>query len=346
MSRAPLPEARGSHVAAVIEINRAVAYSAKAASKERRRAKKIAKAKRKAEEHRREVMQKQELPVQKPKKPRNVAPGKPLPERDLAIIRDAVGIHGKGAIGAILSECSPHTGAGGIRSAIDKIMRLESDKDLHCPSRLVALLAVSARIQNGKLATAGTRECQACGAMFVPAKVWQKLCSDRCRLESHREGKKGKTAGSATAATAPEAPRPPPTTALATGIDDALMNMITNAVRNAVDMKLEERLASFGPRAAEVDERLRTWESVKRRVVGACKDDKKFRARWMQLRATFEVEHYDLKERAQQLGIDPDMDDWMRQLAIKQPVEFVNQLHEISRRLFPGEQPARSVASR
>lgn len=79
MSRAPLPEVRGSHVAAVIEINRAIAYSAKAASKERRRAKKIAKAKRKAEEHRRDVMQ-QELPVQQPKKraSRSRAKGIPL----------------------------------------------------------------------------------------------------------------------------------------------------------------------------------------------------------------------------------------------------------------------------
>ena len=167
MSRAPLPEARGSHVAAVIEINRAVAYSAKAASRERRRAKKIAKAKRKAEEHRREVMQQQELPVQQPKKKRHVTPGKPLPEREAAIIRDAIVAHGKDAIAAVLSECTPHTNEGGIRSAIDKLLRPEASNDRHCPSRLSALMLLSSRIQRGQWA----RESPATDATDVPARM-------------------------------------------------------------------------------------------------------------------------------------------------------------------------------
>jgi len=116
MSRAPLPEARGSHVAAVIEINRAVAYSAKAASKERRRAKKIAKAKRKRAEKARERMT--NAANTEPVTVGTRCYGSPLPEKVRNALRVACNEHGLLAVFNLINRAAPRRTRDAVVSAM------------------------------------------------------------------------------------------------------------------------------------------------------------------------------------------------------------------------------------
>ncbi len=300
MSGAPLPEVKGSFLAAAIEVQRAFAHSTKAASKERRRAKKIAKAKRKAEERRRDIVQQQELPVQQPKAkqsrraPKTESLATAEQERLLALV-NTVGL------GTLAGWWVANQG-----------WSRPSTEDRDAAARkLIGMHSA----ESGKT-------------------TWKPVIRDLRRLLAAFRGQAASVA-------AIEVHREEPQQSDA---EARLAKLEANFVR-LMGMLEKQADAALAPKPADVDERLRLWERVKSCVVGACKDDKKYKARWMQLISTFEVEHYDMKERAQKLGIDPDTDDWKRQLVIKQPVEFVKTLLDTAKRLFPSEASARSATN-
>lgn len=301
MSGAPLPEVKGSFLAAAIEVQRAFAHSTKAASKERRREKKLAKARRKAEERRRDVMQQQELPVQQPKAkqarraPKTESLTTAQQERLLALV-NTVGLK-------TLAEWWV-TNQGWSRP---------STEDREAAARkLIGMHASEA----GKT-------------------TWKPVIRDLLRLLAAFRGQ-------ATSVSAIEVHREEPQQSDA---EARLAKLEANFVR-LMGMLEKQADAALAPKPADVDERLRLWESVKKCVVGACKDDRKYKARWMLLRSKFEVENYDLKDRAREIGIDPDSDDWMRKLVIKQPVEFVQSLLAIAKREFPTDSSTRTATNR
>jgi len=283
MSRAPLPEARGSHVAAVIEINRAVAYSAKAASKERRRAKKVARAKRKIAEKARENMSNNTSDMVAL---RGTTLGTPLPGDVRDTIRRALKERGRVAVFNLIHHINPNRTRGSVVSAM---LQIRDDTPAGAEYRFARSWQSDFR-----------KAAQAIMSNQIPPAPKDEDAIRWPSPASRREIVSEKSSAATGA----------PSLSDKTAFQLMIRGILSEELRNLLSAPAEPAADAKTPTDAErIDFVIREASRI----------DRKYRARWSKLYAEFELEeNYDFGAKAKEHGIEAGNGDpgWRLEVAV------------------------------